>query len=301
VEAFGGSPGVHEGLVRGILSNVMRGTTPTAKERNDAEETASEAVKGALLISGADRRKYGKLKDELANNYLLGTDQYLDTFEKALRILRNYQTMTNSLPYRPSPNNTGVAFFQQGGRGGRGAGRGGQGRGDDKSGSTGGGATGDDVSAMTGRTGESRTNSKGESHCFNCGSPSHWAYECPQLSNEQQAQLHMNVEAQEEEGGKEQEAQEGHQMLHVTLAQGGAVPDDRAYLDGCSTVTAFKSDKHLKNIKVVRGGVKINCNAGTLDQPAGNVRRAQGVVPARWNCKHLLDARARTILSHHVR
>jgi hypothetical protein len=27
-------------------------------------------VKAALLISGADRRKYGKLKDELANNYL---------------------------------------------------------------------------------------------------------------------------------------------------------------------------------------------------------------------------------------
>ena len=112
VEAFGGSPGVHEGLVRGILSNVMRGTTPTAKERSDAEETASEAVKAALLISGADRRKYGKLKDELANNYLLGMDQYPDTFEKALRILGNYQTTTNSQPYRPSPNDTGVAFLQ---------------------------------------------------------------------------------------------------------------------------------------------------------------------------------------------
>jgi hypothetical protein len=83
----------------------------------------------------------------------------------------------------------------------------------------------------------------------------------------------MNVEAQEEESGKEQEAQEGHQMLHVTLAQGGALPDDRAYLDGCSTVTAFKSDKHLKNIKVVRGGVKINCNAGTL---ATNLRGTYG-------------------------
>ena len=60
----------------------------TDGERKEyAEETASEAVKGALLISGADRRKYGKLKDELANNYLLGTDQYPDTFEKALRIL----------------------------------------------------------------------------------------------------------------------------------------------------------------------------------------------------------------------
>jgi hypothetical protein len=195
VEAFGGSPGVHEGLVCGILSNTMRGTTPTAKERSDAEEASSEAVKSALLISGGDRCKFGKLKDKLANNYILGADQYPDTFEKALLILGNYQTTKNSLPYRPSPKDTGVALLQRGGGGGRGAGQGGQGRGDDKSGSTGGGATGDNVSTMTGRTsgGESKTNSKGESHCFNWGLPSHWAYKCPQLSNEQQSQLHMNV------------------------------------------------------------------------------------------------------------
>ena len=74
----------------------------------------------------------------------------------------------------------------------------------------------------------------------------------------------MNVEAQEDQGRKEQEAEEGHQLLHVTLAQGGALPDDRAYLDRCSTVTAFKSDKHLKIIKTVKGGVKLNCNVGTV-------------------------------------
>jgi hypothetical protein len=91
VEGFDGSPEMHEGLVCGILSNSIRGTTPTAKERSDAEEAASEAVKAALLISGADRCKYGKLKDELANNHLLGTDQSPDTFEKALGILGNYQ------------------------------------------------------------------------------------------------------------------------------------------------------------------------------------------------------------------
>ena len=88
--------GVHEGLVRGIVSNIMQETTPTAQERSDAEEALSEAVKAALLISSADRRKYGKLNDELVNNYLLGTDQYPDTFEKALCILGNYQTTTNT-------------------------------------------------------------------------------------------------------------------------------------------------------------------------------------------------------------
>jgi hypothetical protein len=81
-------------------------------------------VKAALLISVADKRRFGKLKDNLANNYLLGTDQYPNTFEKGLRILGNYQSTKSGVPYCASPNNTGVAFLQRaGGQGGR-AGRG---------------------------------------------------------------------------------------------------------------------------------------------------------------------------------
>jgi hypothetical protein len=118
---------------------------------------------------------------------------------------------------------------------------------------------------MTGKTSgdRARTNSKGESHCFNCGSPSHWAYKCPQLSGEQQAQLHMNQEAQEDTT-KEQAGKEGHQMIHVSFSQGGELPDDRAYLDGCSTMTAFQNKKFLENLRQVRGGIKINCNAGVV-------------------------------------
>jgi hypothetical protein len=36
-----------------------------------------EAVKVALLISGANKARYGQLKEQLANNYLLCTDQLL--------------------------------------------------------------------------------------------------------------------------------------------------------------------------------------------------------------------------------
>ena len=83
------------------------------------------------------------------------------------------------------------------------------------------------MSTMTGKTFGDRAqmNSKGESHCFNCGLPSHWAYECPQLSGEQQAQLHMNQEAQEDTS-EEQAGEEGRQMMHVTFSQGGELPDD---------------------------------------------------------------------------
>ncbi len=141
-EAFGGLPGVHKGLVEVLVKNpsqVNDVNNVTPKECREAEETACEAVKAALLISGADKRQYGKLKDKLANNNLLGTDQYPDTLDKALCILGNYQTSKSSTPFRASPDDTGVAFLQRGGCGGQG-GRGRCGRGTGRGEGTGGGA-----------------------------------------------------------------------------------------------------------------------------------------------------------------
>ncbi len=88
VEAFGGSPGIHKGLMDALLTPVTSiGGVPLAAQQKKAEEDSSKAVKAALLISGADRRRYGALKDALANNYLLGNDQYPDKYDKAFRLL----------------------------------------------------------------------------------------------------------------------------------------------------------------------------------------------------------------------
>ncbi len=121
------------------------------------------------------------------------------------------------------------------------------------------------VSTMTSCTGAEgpKTNSKGKYHCFHCGGATHWAYKCPQLTGKQQAQLHMNLEGGQDEGDATS-IEEGHKLLHVSLAQGGELPDNRAYLNGCSTVTAFKSNQFLKNLMTVKGGIKINCIAGAV-------------------------------------
>ena len=194
----------------------------TDAERRAVEQEVSDTVKAALIISRADKRQYGKLKDELANNYLLGTDQYPDTFDKAVRILGNYQTSRVNMPYRANPNDTGVVFLQRGGQGSAGRGCGGRGRGGsgrsdggNTSGADAGGGVSDTASVATGTSnaeGATKTNSRGESHCFHCGTTSHWAYKCPQLSAEQQGQLHMNLEGQAEEDG-DQDAQA--QLLNV--------------------------------------------------------------------------------------
>jgi hypothetical protein len=95
VEAFKGSPRIHKGkgLVNRLLCNPNRGNdvnNVTADKIKRAEADASKAIKAALLISGVHKCRYGKIKVELANNYLLGTNQNLNTFDKAVQIFEDY-------------------------------------------------------------------------------------------------------------------------------------------------------------------------------------------------------------------
>ena len=127
VEAFSGSQGIHKGLTDSILAATVTSRSPMVAQVKQAGEQSSEAVRAALLISGADRRRYGALKDALDNTHLLGSDQYPDTLEKGVHILGNYQTTKVATPFRASPNDTGVALLQRGGRGSQGGAHGGRG------------------------------------------------------------------------------------------------------------------------------------------------------------------------------
>jgi hypothetical protein len=70
----------------------------------------------------------------------------------------------------------------------------------------------------------------------------------------------MNMLGQDEQ----EELEEGHQLLNVSFVQGDVLLNNWAYLDGCLTVMAFKTDKYLKNLETVQQGIKINCNAGAV-------------------------------------
>jgi hypothetical protein len=70
----------------------------------------------------------------------------------------------------------------------------------------------------------------------------------------------MNVQGKDDT----KDFEEGHQLLNVSLMQGEKIPDKRAYLDGCSMVTAFKTDKYLRNLEMLEQGIKIDCNAGVV-------------------------------------
>ena len=59
-------------------------------QSKDAEIQTLDAVKAAPLISGADKLRNGGLKNDLSNNYLMGTYQHPDATEKARVLMGNY-------------------------------------------------------------------------------------------------------------------------------------------------------------------------------------------------------------------
>ncbi len=66
VEAFGGSLGMQKGLIYGALDTPGRVANPgsiLADEHASAEEEVAEAVKAAMLISGASKARYARLKE----------------------------------------------------------------------------------------------------------------------------------------------------------------------------------------------------------------------------------------------
>jgi hypothetical protein len=60
----------------------------------------------------------------------------------------------------------------------------------------------------------------------------------------------------------------------MAFMQGKVLPHNRAYLDGCLTVTAFKLKKYLEGNRTLKNGIKINRNAGAVTtNQMGSYRR----------------------------
>ena len=64
VEAFGGSPGIQDGLVEAELRR-RNIANPSPTQLSEAEDVLIEQVKAVMLISGASRQKYGKLTAQI--------------------------------------------------------------------------------------------------------------------------------------------------------------------------------------------------------------------------------------------
>jgi hypothetical protein len=116
VETYGGEWGQEPGLIRAKLqaANVADPDNPTPDELDDAKEAARDDFLAMMFLSGADKDRYWKLRNELSNDYAKGVSNYPCTLDGMLRLLNNYKT-TGKAPTAPPPRNgDGLTFLQDG-------------------------------------------------------------------------------------------------------------------------------------------------------------------------------------------
>ena len=82
-------------------------------ERIAIDRAASDMNLATMFIHQSDRRRYGKLSEELENAFTKGNDDYPDNLVSAYHLLNEYK---NWQPRSTIPDPTGVAFAQKGGK-----------------------------------------------------------------------------------------------------------------------------------------------------------------------------------------
>lgn len=108
--------------------------------------------------------------------------------------------------------------------------------------------TGGRVAGKAARTPQWRLNSMGKHRYFACGSDDHWASECPHITDEQQAQLHMMQELDMGDYDEGEEAAQYFQKFETKVV----------YLDSCTMSSTFVvvGEDNSTNVKCVKGGLK---------------------------------------------
>ena len=52
--------------------------------------------------------------------------------------------------------------------------------------------------------------------------------------------------------------------IQMAMMKGKELPSNRVYVNNCSTVTAFKTAKYIRNIKTKKYGMQVKCNAWSI-------------------------------------
>jgi hypothetical protein len=114
IEHHGGSIG--DLYYSAVLATAPNGTDRSADER---KRLSRNLFLASLCVQNADRARFGTLVAHLANQFLLGRDEYPVDLTEAQGLLNNYQTPTNkqrSGPAAPvvprNPVTSGTTFAQ---------------------------------------------------------------------------------------------------------------------------------------------------------------------------------------------
>jgi ribosomal protein S7 len=107
LEAMGATIGPHRGVINMITGEAGVATPVQINEANEL----SIAV---AFINNADKTRYGRLLEDLRNNYLMGQDNYPKTLNSAYNLLVNWQQDPRYMIHYGAGPNDGMVFAHQG-------------------------------------------------------------------------------------------------------------------------------------------------------------------------------------------
>ena len=85
-----------------------------AAQQTVIKNAASELYLATMFIHQSDRRRYGKLSEDLENSFTKGNDDYPNNLVSAYHLINEYKCYT---PKSQAPDSTGVAFAQKASKG----------------------------------------------------------------------------------------------------------------------------------------------------------------------------------------
>ena len=280
IETYGGTGaiGVTPTFVAQTLNQMQlagtcaNATSPTKEELSAAHKTVRDEFLAALMLSGANRERYGALRNELANQYGFGNDLYPKSVDQCLTMM-NRRKDSNPRQARPNQQQQpqpavkkeeeALVFAQH-----KSEGKPSKSDGNSPS------KTRPSSTSTGSRSSSSRSHSSIKTViCRNCGKEGHVSAVCP--TKRPPEQIHAIATAPDDASESSEDdsvlilAQTTSEALftqdHTSSQPHRPISTDLLLLDSQSTVHLFSHPEHVNNIRPATRPIRVHCNKGTLD------------------------------------